>query len=119
VRARRDCAGSPGARSCGAITLVAHSDAWTQAAESLHHFAGQGDVAKVQDLIEAGADVDQQDADGASPLHWAADRGAADVAQCLLDRGADVSVRDASGMTALHYAACSGQREVRSTVCST
>ena len=84
-----------------------------QEAETLHHFAGQDNVDKVQELLASGADVHALDGDGATPLHFAADRGAAAAAECLLAGGADVSARDGGGMTALHYAACSGHEEVR------
>jgi hypothetical protein len=68
-----------------------------------------------QKMLVEGADVNEQDLEGATPLHWAADRGTVGVAAFLLEHAADVSIVDKSGMTALHYAACSGQQEVRWT----
>ena len=102
-------------------TWVLHASApaqlRAQEAESLHHFAGQGDIAMLQQLLAAGAaTVHDRDDDGATALHWAADRGALEAAEFLLQHGADVSAQDDTGMSALHYAACSGQREVCCTL---
>jgi cytohesin len=83
-----------------------------QVPETLHHFAGQGNVQRVHALLESGADLNGRDADGATPLHWAADRGQQDMVSLLLNQGADISVQDHEGMTALHYAGCNHQQEV-------
>lgn len=45
-------------------------------------------------LIDRGADVNAQGANGITPLHWAARSGNLLVARLLLDRGADVNVYD-------------------------
>lgn len=88
-------------------------DTCVQKAETLHHFAGQDDVATLRQLLDGGADVATRDADGATPLHWAADRGTLGAVALLLENGADVNAVDGDGMTPLHYAACSGHEEVR------
>src|ERR1044072_6974578 len=48
-----------------------------------------GQLAKVEQALNAGADIHQQDEQGWTPLNWAAGRGDLDVVKLLLDRGAD------------------------------
>lgn len=49
-----------------------------------------GQLAKVEELLNSGSDIHQQDEQGWTPLNWAAGRGDLDMVQLLLDRGADV-----------------------------
>jgi hypothetical protein len=60
---------------------------------------GRTEVAKA--LIEAGAEIDQRNNDGATALHTAAFFYNTDIVKALLDRGADRSIRNNSGSTAL------------------
>jgi Ankyrin repeats (3 copies) len=61
-------------------------------------------VATIRLLLEAGAAIDAQDKNGATPLHRAVrTRGAAAV-KCLLAAGADPTVRNKPGSTAFHLA---------------
>lgn len=60
----------------------------------LHEAARNGDVARAQELLENGADVDQPNELGLTPLHWSALSGRSDVAALLLDHGADVNARE-------------------------
>ena len=103
----------PNIHDCVARACAPRGGRRVQAAESLHHFAGQGDAAAVQARLGGGADVNARDGDGATPLHWAADRGDAAMVELLLARGADVAACDGEGMTSLHYAALSGREQVR------
>jgi ankyrin repeat protein len=48
-----------------------------------------GQFAKVEEALNAGADIHQQDEQGWTPLSWAAGKGSADIVGLLLDRGAD------------------------------
>jgi ankyrin repeat protein len=48
-----------------------------------------GQLAKVEDALNAGADVHQQDEQGWTPLNWAAGKGSAEIVSLLLERGAD------------------------------
>src|SRR5262245_48680915 len=50
-----------------------------------------GQPAKVEDALNAGADIHQQDEQGWTPLNWAAGRGSVEIVSLLLNRGADVS----------------------------
>ena len=49
-----------------------------------------GQLAKVEEALNAGADIDQQDEHGWTPLNWAAGKGSAEIVSLLLNRGADV-----------------------------
>jgi len=49
-----------------------------------------GEVAKVEEVLNSGANIHQQDEQGWTPLNWAAGRGDLDMVKLLLDRGADV-----------------------------
>jgi ankyrin repeat protein len=67
-----------------------------------------GDVAKVVELLNRGADVNASDSRDRTPLHFAAFKRYAEIASLLLKHGADVNARDDAGDTPLHYAARSG-----------
>ena len=49
-----------------------------------------GQPAKVDEALNAGADIHQQDEQGWMPLNWAAGKGSVEIVSLLLDRGADV-----------------------------
>ena len=49
-----------------------------------------GQLAKVEEALNAGADIHQQDEQGWTPLNWASGRGDLEIVRLLLDRGADV-----------------------------
>jgi uncharacterized protein len=49
-----------------------------------------GNLARIEELLAAGADVNQQDEHGWTPLNWAAGKGHVAALQSLLNRGADV-----------------------------
>jgi uncharacterized protein len=49
-----------------------------------------GQPAKVEEALNAGADIHQQDEQGWTALNWAAGRGDVEIVSLLLDRGADV-----------------------------
>ncbi|HEV8312259.1 MAG TPA: ankyrin repeat domain-containing protein, partial [Burkholderiaceae bacterium] len=55
-------------------------------------------------LLDAGADPNQRDEEGATLLMWAAGYGKADNVALLLSRGADINARDGRGMSALAVA---------------
>jgi hypothetical protein len=60
-----------------------------------------GRSAEARALIEAGADVDQQNDDGSTALITAAFMAHPDIVQALLDAGADRNIRNNAGSTAL------------------
>jgi uncharacterized protein len=49
-----------------------------------------GQLAKVEEALNAGADIQQQDEQGWTPLNWAAGKGSVEIVSLLLNRGADV-----------------------------
>ena len=49
-----------------------------------------GQLARVEEALNAGADINQQDEQGWTPLNYAAGGGNLDIVKLLLDRGADV-----------------------------
>ena len=76
--------------------------------------ARAGDLASVQLLADAGANVNDTAADGLSALVLATVRAHADIAMFLLDKGADANLAGA-GYTALHWASGSWETELTVT----
>jgi hypothetical protein len=64
---------------------------------------GRPEAAKI--LIDAGASLDYQNADGSTALHTAAAFGKTEVAKLLIDAGANMNIKNNEGSTALHAAA--------------
>ncbi len=81
-------------------------------AAPLHEVAKEGDLAKVNRLIEGGADVNVRAENGATPLHFAADRGHKDVVELLISKGANVNAETKTGDTPLHWAAMGDHKDV-------
>ncbi|XP_058708222.1 ankyrin repeat domain-containing protein 40-like [Poecile atricapillus] len=66
--------------------------------ERLREAAALGDVAEVQRLLAAGADIDSRnEINGWTCLHWACKRNHAQVVSCLLEAGADKHILTAKG----------------------
>lgn len=61
-------------------------------------------VKMIETLLEAGADINLRDKNGATPLHRAVRTRCADAVQCLLDAGCDPLLRNNSGSTPFHLA---------------
>eukprot|EP00288_Rhodomonas_lens_P003238 CAMPEP_0177720908 /NCGR_PEP_ID=MMETSP0484_2-20121128/16864_1 /TAXON_ID=354590 /ORGANISM="Rhodomonas lens, Strain RHODO" /LENGTH=484 /DNA_ID=CAMNT_0019233177 /DNA_START=20 /DNA_END=1474 /DNA_ORIENTATION=+ len=59
----------------------------------------------LEDALNAGADVNGQDAAGRTALHMAAAYGVGPIASLLIDKGADPDVQDKMGLTPMHMAA--------------
>src|SRR5262249_24443637 len=70
----------------------------------LHEAAYRSALALVNRLISDGHDVNQRDADGATPLMHAAVVGHYRACKYLIDHGADVGVRDNDGWDLLRLA---------------
>jgi len=81
-------------------------------AGELHDAAMNGDIVKVRQLIEKGADVNAKDQFQETPLHDAASRGNTDVAKLLIEKGADVNAKDNYGKTALDMAEASHKPDI-------
>jgi cytochrome c len=96
------------------IALALPSAAQTPAkAEPLHDAAKVGDVARLEQLLQEGADVDAPDAMGTA-LHWATLRAHTDAVRLLLDEGANPNGASSVGSmgTPLHWAALKGHVEI-------
>ena len=75
---------------------------------ALHRAVHQGDLARVRELIGAGADVRAVNHFGASAMQLAAVRGDTDILQALLKAGADANAANAEGQTPLMVVARTG-----------
>jgi esterase/lipase superfamily enzyme len=73
--------------------------------------AKAGDTAKVEQLLEQGADVNAKDKNGKTALMNAAFNGHTGSAMVLLEAGADVNAKDKNGWTALIEAVNGGHTE--------
>jgi ankyrin repeat protein len=83
-------------------TMVEPSTLWAAAKAN--------DVAELERLLAAGADIDARDHRGYSPLMLAAYAGHAEAFDLLLDRGADPCSADAAGNSVLMGAVFKGHR---------
>jgi len=76
----------------------------------LHEAAVDGDVTRVKELLEAGAEVNAKDELGITPLYEAVTFNKVDVARSLVEYGAKVNSKDKWGntplMSALYNGAC-------------
>lgn len=70
-----------------------------------------GDLPAVNELMEAGADPNQQDEHGWTPLNWAAGKGDASLLKSLLERGADLSLVGRDERTPYMIALAAGHAE--------
>jgi ankyrin repeat protein len=71
-----------------------------------------GDVATIKELIESGADLNQQDESGWTPLNWAAGKGAIELVELLIEKGADVFKVGRDRRTPYMIALAAGHAEV-------
>jgi ankyrin repeat protein/L-ascorbate metabolism protein UlaG (beta-lactamase superfamily) len=79
----------------------------------IHDVVQEGDLARVQELIEADNSLlEMQDDRLFTPLNWAATRGHYDVFMYLLEKGADINTVDIDGSNLLLNAAGSGNMDI-------
>ncbi|MBI4741402.1 MAG: ankyrin repeat domain-containing protein [Betaproteobacteria bacterium] len=71
--------------------------------------AARGNLAKVRELLDAGARIDEHDNLGRTPLHLAAFSGYPKTSALLIARGAGLDAKDRVGMTPLHAAVLGGE----------
>jgi ankyrin repeat protein len=61
-------------------------------------------VAMIRLLLKAGAEINAQDKNGATPLHRAVRTRCAAAVKCLLDAGADTTIKNKPGSSPFHLA---------------
>lgn len=61
-------------------------------------------IAMIRLLLKAGADINAQDKNGATPLHRAVRTRCAAAVKCFLDAGADMTIKNKPGSMAFHLA---------------
>lgn len=76
-----------------------------QAQDELPRAIRDGDEKRVGELLKAGANVNERDADGTTPLILAALYAGPDCVKLLLDKGAEVDTANDAGVTPLVQAA--------------
>ncbi|HMU84405.1 MAG TPA: ankyrin repeat domain-containing protein [Leptospiraceae bacterium] len=67
----------------------------------LTHFAARGDLAKVRELLDAGANINECNRTGWTPLHRAAEMSHPEMVRLLIEKGANIEALDALGETPL------------------
>src|SRR5919106_6111781 len=77
-----------------ALTLAPQAADKTALNEELWDAARAGDVARVTQALDRGAEINAGNRYKATALFYAADRGHVEVIKLLLDRGADVNALD-------------------------
>ena len=77
-----------------------------------------GDLAKVQQLLEEGHDINHSDSRGFTPLILASYFNQDAIVQALLAQGAEIDKVDSAGHTALLGAAFKGYKDVMSILLS-
>jgi ankyrin repeat protein len=81
------------------------------------NFAAQNDdTAMLEELLDAGAEIDGTNRSGYTPLHHAAEYGSTGAASLLLERGADATLKTKNGHTALEVANLKGNRETAEAI---
>lgn len=68
---------------------------------TIEEAAKAGDADAIAKLSDAGANINEHDADGYTALHWAAFQGNVKMAKALLDHHADIEAVDSKGATPL------------------
>ncbi len=70
--------------------------------------ARNGHLETVRSLLDAGAPINAQDAQGMAALHHAAKNGHNGTVQLLIERGAKIDIRDRTGKTPADHASAGG-----------
>jgi hypothetical protein len=74
----------------------------------LHRRAESGDLERVQQLVEGGANIDESDQNSMTALILASLRGHFEIVVYLIEHGANIAHADGDGRTALHWAGLVG-----------
>ncbi len=99
--------------STGIVKILVQGKAnWKGKNLALIAAASTGELDVLRLLLDSGADVNGQDAQGSSPLSAACFGGHRDAVDLLLEHKADVNLADKSGATALMAATQGGYRDL-------
>jgi hypothetical protein len=79
---------------------------------ALLRYSAAGDSAKVKEMIEKGADVNDRNRYGDTPLHLAIKNKHSGAATLLIDRGANINAPGALDDTPLHVSVYNKQKEL-------
>jgi ankyrin repeat protein len=74
----------------------------------LHRCAESGNLERVKQLVEGGANLEELDINGRSALLLASLRGNFEILVYLVELHANVAQSDRTGLTALHFASWGG-----------
>ncbi|XP_058969221.2 acyl-CoA-binding domain-containing protein 6 [Pocillopora verrucosa] len=80
-------------------------DVISDANKSVFDWCKEGNVKRMDVLLNKGENINAKDEQGMTLLHWACDRGHEEVVIYLIKNKAEVNIQDADGQTPLHYAA--------------
>jgi hypothetical protein len=93
---------------CSIYSIICIHDYRDEMNDGLHNCAAAGDLERIKQLVEGGANIDELDTDGQTALSWACYEGYYDIVVYLAEHGANVAFADSSGTTALHLACTEG-----------
>merc|ERR1719378_1949298 len=82
------------------------------ASVSLHDAARGGDLAKIQEFLSSGKDVNARDFKGVTPLGYAVGHDQLSAVKVLIDAKANLDEVDSVGNSAVHFAAGYGRVKV-------
>ena len=80
--------------------------------DTLENAVRSDDPKKIQNHLDADANVNQTNENGQTPLHLAAQKGYKEVAGMLIGSNANVEAKDKEGRTPLHLAAMAGEADM-------
>ncbi|MBX3302795.1 MAG: ankyrin repeat domain-containing protein [Nitrospira sp.] len=95
-----------------ALALILVSGCMTTPEEKLREAAAEGNVLRVQTLLEQGVTAQAADERGITPLLLAAKHGHREVAALLLEQGATTNYARQDGVTPLFVAVQEGRRDI-------
>ena len=77
----------------------------------LFHAAIAGNISEFRTSLSNGANINEQNEDGATPLMIACKYGYTELVKFIISRDADVDICDNEGRSCLYYAELSNHRE--------
>ena len=80
-------------------------------ASPLHRAVLDDSIDEINELLEAGADLNARDRNDGAPLHWAAAANSPQAVERLIEAGASPNARSSADWTPLHWGAAYGSNE--------